>query len=258
MDFDGKFQKVVGVRNQKFDSVQNFRDIGGYENKDLKSVKWGKVYRSGSLNNLGDIDKKRIQLMKINSYLDLSTNNNDNFPLTNISFKNQKQYKISCNLKNPSILIYNNKFKYGDAVIFVQDVYRGFVDNNRDTMKSIFKLLLEEDNYPVIFCCNLGVYQTSYAVAMLMSALDIPENTIIDEYKLNNRYLKFRQLKFPQESMTEEIQKVMTAMLYSDEKYMRGMFNYIRANHGDINNFLKSEYGIDEIQKTKLKSILME
>ena len=47
LKFNNDAAAVVGVRSQKFPSVANFRDIGGYTNSDHRSVKWGKLYRSG-------------------------------------------------------------------------------------------------------------------------------------------------------------------------------------------------------------------
>ncbi|WP_090558595.1 tyrosine-protein phosphatase [Pedobacter hartonius] len=37
----------------------NFRDLGGYQTKDQKTIKWGKLYRSAVLSDLtpGDLDK---------------------------------------------------------------------------------------------------------------------------------------------------------------------------------------------------------
>jgi protein-tyrosine phosphatase len=37
----------------------NFRDLGGYETADGRTVKWGQVYRSGQMPDLTDADVER-------------------------------------------------------------------------------------------------------------------------------------------------------------------------------------------------------
>ena len=50
----------------KLEGQTNFRDIGGYMTKDGKTLKMGKVYRSGELQKLTDEDVKKLEELEIN------------------------------------------------------------------------------------------------------------------------------------------------------------------------------------------------
>lgn len=56
------------------DSVQNFRDLGGYTSTNGKTVKWGKVFRSGELSSLSEWDSIRLDNLGIKTIIDLRTN----------------------------------------------------------------------------------------------------------------------------------------------------------------------------------------
>jgi protein-tyrosine phosphatase len=43
-------------RRIALEGTPNFRDFGGYETRDGRVVRWGQLYRSGSLSKLNDAD----------------------------------------------------------------------------------------------------------------------------------------------------------------------------------------------------------
>ena len=53
-----------------FEGVINFRDLGGYRTKDNQSVKWGKLYRSGTFANTSRADLKAIQQLNLSILID--------------------------------------------------------------------------------------------------------------------------------------------------------------------------------------------
>jgi protein-tyrosine phosphatase len=51
----------------------NFRDLGGYQTIDGRSLKWGQVYRSGRLVKLTDEDLVRLEQLGIRTVVNLLT-----------------------------------------------------------------------------------------------------------------------------------------------------------------------------------------
>ena len=60
LSFNDKYPRIIGARSAVMDSVQNFRDLGGYTSTNGKTVKWGKVFRSGELSSLSEWDSIRL------------------------------------------------------------------------------------------------------------------------------------------------------------------------------------------------------
>ena len=52
------------------DSALNMRDIGGYTNKDGKSLKWNKIYRGEELRHLSNDDFEEFEKLGIDYVID--------------------------------------------------------------------------------------------------------------------------------------------------------------------------------------------
>ena len=44
--------------------AMNFRDLGGYQNRQGKSVRWGRVFRADSLSYLDDHDRSILKELR--------------------------------------------------------------------------------------------------------------------------------------------------------------------------------------------------
>ena len=64
LSFNDKYPRIIGARSAVMDSVQNFRDLGGYTSTNGKTVKWGKVFRSGELSSLSEWDSIRLDNLR--------------------------------------------------------------------------------------------------------------------------------------------------------------------------------------------------
>ena len=58
-------------RRLQLDGPVNFRDIGGYPTADGRSVRWGRVFRSDSLETLSPLDLTRIDELGVRLICDL-------------------------------------------------------------------------------------------------------------------------------------------------------------------------------------------
>ena len=61
------------ARHIQLQGQSNFRDLGGYQTHDGRSVKWGEVYRSGRLPKLTDKDVDRLEGLGIQTVVSLLT-----------------------------------------------------------------------------------------------------------------------------------------------------------------------------------------
>ena len=64
---------VAAERVLAMDGVRNFRDIGGYPTVDGGESRWGRVFRSGRLDETSDADRARIERLGITKVFDLRT-----------------------------------------------------------------------------------------------------------------------------------------------------------------------------------------
>ena len=62
--------EVEQVRLLPLEGGRNFRDLGGYETVDGKTVKWGRLYRSGVLTHLTGDDYDYLREREISTIVD--------------------------------------------------------------------------------------------------------------------------------------------------------------------------------------------
>lgn len=255
--FNDAASSVVGVRAQKFDKVDNFRDMGGYYNEERRPLKWGKLYRSGALDSIDGTCATRVQRMNIHTLIDLRMFPGEGLaPETGI--KNYYSFPVYTDLQDPLPLIRMHQFKRGDALVFMQDVNAAMLLQAKHSFREMFQVLAQPDNYPVIISCNYGTLQTSLGIALVLSALDIPEHVIFEDYMLSNRYFNVRRIAYLGAELPLEIQDAITTMLVSDERYLRAAFQEITRRYGSMDQYLLKEMGVDQEFKKKLQSILLD
>lgn len=256
--FPNDVSSVVGVRAQKFNTVENFRDMGGYINNEKQALKWGKLYRSGNFDSINDINAKRIAKMKVRTFIDLR---NDTYANTISRVTGIDRYyhlPIGAKRSDPLPLVYKYQFKRGDAIVYMQDVHREMLIENPQAFREMFQLLLDEKNYPVILSCRYGNLQTSLASFLILAALDMSDSVILDDYMMSNKYFNMRKVAKEAVTLPLELQDAITSMLMSDERYLNAAIQMLRRRYGSVIHYLETELGVGEKEREQLKKLLLE
>ena len=260
LSFNNKYDYKVGTHFINFDSIQNCRDIGGYESNNGKRVKWAKIYRSGSLEHATYHDVVKMKSMHPKTCVDLRTIYDDNYLQNNNLdiFKNIYPISFDAKCGTPINKIYEEKFRTGDAVIYLQDIQLGLAEDGKEKLRSLFDILLEEKNYPIVIFDRHGMHQLNFAVAMVLSALEIPVETIHKDAMLSNKYFDKNRFKDLLSGYSEHIQCVATTLLSVEERYLNSAFLHLRKKYGSIDNYLTMEIGLTREEKEKLRILLLE
>lgn len=255
--FNHDVKTIVGVRAQKFSTIQNFRDIGGYKTTDGRHIRWGQIYRSGNLDSLSDLSAKRINLMNIKSLIDLRMPSSSKRPSPNVDIPNCYQYPVFPYKEDPVPLIKECRFKRGDADVFMQDVFGEMVLRNKDSFRLLFQLLRNEDNYPLVIESDYGTLQTSIASALILSTLGVPDQTVIEDYLLSNKYYNKYKVARIARTLPYESQEALSVITKSDESYLLSALNQILQHYGSLNSFMEEEIGIDADFRHDIQNILL-
>ena len=65
-----QLKDVPQIRHLTFSGAKNFRDLGGYQTIESKTVRWGVLYRSDGLHKLTDRDIKHLSSLSLNRVVD--------------------------------------------------------------------------------------------------------------------------------------------------------------------------------------------
>lgn len=256
---------VGHARHLKFKNLKNFRDLGGYRTTDGRSVRWGVLYRSGSLHKLTDAD-----LLKLTS-LNLSTV---------ISFRAEHETEREPNRLPEGVCLVNLPME--DSSTRVWHEARDEMVKNMKTLdpaeymiatntelatkftpgyRRFYQEILASDGKPILFHCAAGKDRTGFAAATLLKILGVPSDVIMQDYLLTNTYLLntykwnlFLAGVLKGRKFAEGIRGFMRA----DERYLSAAFNTIEKVHGSFENYVRDGLGLADADIEHLKDLYLE
>jgi protein-tyrosine phosphatase len=171
----------------------NTRDIGGYQTSDLSTLRWGQIIRSDNLSRLTANDFQKLEVIGLKTVIDLRTEKEhkqsptvwmgDNpprffhFPIgdaNNDWFTAQRK------------MMKRNRFNQEQSLEHMVEGYRMIAEEGTSSYQKLMELVLDESNWPILIHCNAGKDRSGVGVALILEALDVDRETIMEEYLLTN------------------------------------------------------------------------
>jgi protein-tyrosine phosphatase len=256
--FNKKYSVITANRELNMQGIFNFRDLGGYNNNANKQIQWGKLYRSGSLSMATQADIALLNKLGIETIIDLRTEKESFFSPN--KFKAPQVYNLPLR-GNPHNLFFDEilsqKMKREDILAYDQDLFSFLLENNTDYFIKLFDILLEEKNYPAVIYCSLGKDRTAIASALILAALNVNEDIILDDYLLSNNLINFHSLVQNADVYPMEVQETITALFRAHKETINYSLDLIKDNFGSVDNYFEKELNLTHKKREKLKSLLL-
>lgn len=247
-----------------FESLDNFRDVGGYRTKKGRVIKNGMIYRSDNLSKLTPKDLIQLSELQLKTICDLRSDFErkqepnqlpEGVRVINIPIQEKKDYsKIQKKILTGDIAELDFR-----AMHFKN--YKAFIIEFSADFQRLMQVLQREENYPILIHCNQGKDRTGFALAILFFILDIPLQTVFEDYLLSNRLLEKRFQK-----LTTQIQGTSTFNMSEDhllelfnvqQEYLEHSLSVIKEKHGTIKEYLRSNLTVTEACQSRMQNILL-
>jgi protein-tyrosine phosphatase len=258
--FSAQSQIMDSARREiKLQGANNFRDIGGYETKDGKHVKWGKIYRSAELGHLTTGDLEKLQPLSITYIADFRgpsevKTSPDKIPATaiRVSLPAGSEHTGDSNYMKQMLL----SAKDSGLIPFYSDIHA-----LSDRYKPLFAELLQvSPDSAVLFHCTAGKDRTGIAAALILYALNVKEDKIMEDYLASAYYRK---------KETERSIKGMMAVYKMDEatarnlmgvkeSYLTATYDAIIAQYGTIDIYLEKVMDLSPDKRQLLQQKFLE
>jgi len=258
-------QTTHDARYVSLDGPLNFRDLGGLQTIDGRTVKWGTLYRSDKLSELSANDLDTLKQRKIRYVVDFRSpaeqeEEPDNFgDLNEISYHHLPLYTKDVPVSwLERIVAMMSADDMGEVLVKSN---RALIRDSTDEYRAWFDLLLNEDNTPMIFHCSGGKDRTGLATALLLTALGVPRDTIFEDYLATN--------DFVEESVNETLDKIsfyslglidpqdVRPVMMVDRKYLTAAFETIDELYGNMDVYLQDGLGLTAAKQQKLKAMYL-
>ena len=122
------------------------------------------------------------------------------------------------------------------------------------------KLLALPASQALLFHCTAGKDRTGIGAALLLSALGVSHETIVEDYLASNVYRKTSNTKLADQLVQKMHinEQVANDLLSVKKEYLNATFDAINKQYGLVSNFLKGPLGLDETKITLLKKKFLE
>lgn len=248
----------------------NFRDLGGYQTTDGRTVKWHKLIRSASLNELSLKDQAFLKQYGLKTIVDFrSPEEAEKEPDVTIDDTNHLFMPVfdvdeTKNSISPTEL-FNELLKDPDGVKQMVQVNKNLVlePHATQTYRNFFQVLLDntDDDHCLLFHCTAGKDRTGFGAALILSVLGVPQETIMEDYLLSAKYSKAKSEKtlayLKEKGAPQAVIDGVADLLDVKPVYLQTAFDTIIEKYGDVSTYLIEEIGIDETVQQELKNIYL-
>jgi protein-tyrosine phosphatase len=250
----------------------NFRDLGGYAAGDGRRIKWGVVYRSGELSQLSDDDVGKLGKLGIQTVVDLrspeevSARGEGRLPpgaqVVALPIASSDMFKklIPMFLKGDFSQVPPN---------LLDKINRMLVRKFTDQYAGLLRALSDPANRPLVFHCTQGKDRAGFGAAMVLSALGVPWETVVEDYLLSNHFRKEENDKmlgmiraFAANHGGPEGEEIalsrVEGLMYVKEQSLQAAHAEIIERHGNVEAFLTNGLGCSAEGLERLRDELLE
>jgi protein-tyrosine phosphatase len=258
--------RVVSVRRLPLDGAKNFRDLGGYRSAEGQYVRWGLVYRSGYLADLTRQDYEYLSGLGIRLVCDVRADGERMRSPTNwvggpeflsvpigpnrdgtITAEDLKRRVTAANDPNKVLAAYD--FAIKDAEQYGKILHR-----------------IVAGDLPAVEHCTSGKDRTGVFSAILLTALGVPREAVVQDYLLTEHYLLAPD-SF--ESTRAQLQKIfglaeplddasVKAIIALRPQTLEATFDNINKTYGSFDAYLRDAVKLSDADRTTLRQRLLE
>ncbi|MEL6707717.1 MAG: tyrosine-protein phosphatase [Pseudomonadota bacterium] len=271
--------ETVAVRLLPLEGGRNFRDLGGYETEDGKTVKWGKIYRSGVMSGLTDGDYEYLSDLGISTVCDFREADERKSEPTDwrageidyLTFAPPPEERDGAN--NPMFAVFGNPEATPDDVRAAMAAgYPGIAKNEDEGYTAMFDQVAA-GNIPLAFNCSAGKDRAGTAAAMLLTALGVPRKTVVEDYALSDDYVDYMAEFLSDEARAKAAEEgddapyaflmklppeMVAPLMESNPIYIEMTLDAMQKEHGSVLAYIQAEYDVTDEELSAIRSALLK
>ena len=236
---------------------RNLRDLGGYAAADGRTVRWQQVYRSGSLGQISGSGPAALARLHLNAIVDFRSNaeraRDSNAALSSAATHywardyDFSQADLQRQFSDPAGLTVEG----GRALMI--EAFRRLHEEQAESYRMLFARLLDCDG-PLLFKCSAGKDRTGLAAALVLTALGVPFETVLEDFLLSRNAPGMETLAAAVEGVIPQTH--LAPLVGVEPAYLEAGFAAIRSNHGSIEEYLAA-LGLGTAELDRLRDRLL-
>jgi protein-tyrosine phosphatase len=189
------YERVIELKG-----TSNTRDIGGYQTGDLRTLRSGQIIRSENLSRLTAGDFQKLEQIGVKTVIDLRTDKEhdkaptvwlgDNPPqFFHFPIGDSQNEWFTAQRK----MMGRNRFTEKQALKHMVEGYRMIADVGPPSYQKLMDVVLDQSNWPILIHCNAGKDRAGIATTLILEALGVDRETIMEEFLLTNKIARIEE-----------------------------------------------------------------
>ncbi|MCE7795431.1 tyrosine-protein phosphatase [Sphingobium sufflavum] len=243
---------------------RNFRDLGGYPTMDGRSVKWGVIFRSGSLARLTQGDWDHLCARGVQALCDFRTTHERELEPFAWADRDGLQYwarDYETSFAELRRTMHSGLATGEAAREAMMTGYRRLPYDQAEGYRQVFAHL-KAGEVPLLFNCSAGKDRAGTAAALVLSALGVPRAVVMEDFALTNEVAQLhRMLKGGTEragSLGSQPPEVAAAILHADPAYISAALAAIETAHGSVEGYLHEVLEVSDADLRAMRDALLE
>jgi len=238
-----------------FESVFNFRDLGGYPAVGGSMVGWRRLFRADGLHRLGREDGEQFRSLRIATVIDLRTDaevvERGRFPadLAEVGYHHLPMFDVEPD------------WSLGDAEApgFLADRYVDMLAAGRTTVATSLAMLARSASYPLVFHCAAGKDRTGILAAVVLGLLGVPDDVIVEDYAVSHEAMAkmVTWMAANQPGLALDPSRYPSSIIEARPETMARFLAHVRQSHGSIDG-LARDLGVEQGAIDAIRDILLE
>ncbi len=133
----------------------------------------------------------------------------------------------------------------------------GLVRERREPYRIFLSELAREDSGPALFHCSAGKDRAGWAGSLVLLALGVEEEQVVEQYLLSNRSLNGIRERL-EDGSDMNWGHLLAPFLEVRREYIESSFEAVRADWGSFDRYLHEGLEITAGQRKKIQESLLE
>ena len=229
-------------RHLRLDGCFNFRDLGGYRTDDGRTVRTRRLFRADGPHALTDADRAVLQELCVATIIDLRT---EGEAAERGHWSEHVPGAVTYPLSMTDVLPGTEELLAWTDPDFVAARYREMLDAGNEAVSETLAILTDPDAYPAMIHCSAGKDRTGILSAIVLGALRVPDETIVEDYALSGPAMQHLVEHFQRTNpdAREQLARIAPALVAAEPATMHGLLQRLYADYGSIDGYI-TELGL--------------
>ncbi|MEU6928713.1 tyrosine-protein phosphatase [Streptomyces sp. NPDC046385] len=250
--------------------VRNFRDLGGLPTVDGRSVRAGRLFRSGHLAHATPEDATFLATLALHTVFDFRNEADRRMEGADVELPGVRNVNIPLNdpadgkefwklVRSGDLTQLRGILGDGKAAARMSDSYRKMIVERTAEHSRVLHAMAEE-SVPALMHCAAGKDRAGLSIAITLLAVGVEREAIEADYVKSNephRRYKVQRSSTAEDAMSPEVMELLSPLFDARVEYLRAAFATIEETWGSVEAYLAEGLRLAPETRERLRERLL-